>query len=61
MTEFFTAKFTETGDQVFGRCQHPLVDGSGTGDFEGISGRLDFKDDVEAGTVDYRGHLRING
>ncbi len=61
MTENFTAKYgadTLTG-AYFGRCKHPIVTGSGTGVFEGVSGRLDFKDDVDAGTADYRGHLRF--
>lgn len=56
----FEAKFedldTLTGE-IFGRCQHPIVVGSGTGVFEGVTGRLDFKDDVEAGNFPYRGHL----
>jgi Protein of unknown function (DUF3224) len=44
--------------EIFGRCQHPIVEGSGTGVFAGVSGRLDFKDEVETGTFFYRGHLR---
>ena len=35
--------------EIFGRCQHPIVKGSGTGVFEGVTGRLDFKDDIAAG------------
>lgn len=62
MIENFTAKYDpETGDQIFGRCKHPIVDGSGTGDFAGISGRLDFKDDISAGNAPYRGHLSLGG
>jgi hypothetical protein len=57
----FEAKYedasTQTGE-IFGRCQHPIVEGSGTGIFEGVTGRLDFKDEVESGTFFYRGHLR---
>jgi hypothetical protein len=57
----FSAKYedcsTLTGE-IFGRCQHPITAGSGTGDFEGVTGRLDFKDDIEAGNFPYRGHLR---
>lgn len=61
LTEHFTAKFdTDTFAQIFGRCQHPIVDGSGTGDFSGVGGRLDFKDDVNAGTAAYRGHLSLD-
>ena len=44
--------------EIFGRCQHPIVNGSGEGVFEGVSGRIDFKDDIEAGNFPYRGHLR---
>ena len=44
--------------EIFGRCQHPIVEGSGTGIYEGVSGTLLFKDDIEAGNFPYRGHLR---
>ena len=44
--------------EIFGRCQHPIVKGSGTGVFEGVTGILLFKDDIEAGDFPYRGHLR---
>lgn len=60
MREHFTARFDpDTGDQIFGRCQHPIVGDSGTGVYDGISGRLDFKDDVDAGVADYRGHYKL--
>jgi hypothetical protein len=58
----FEAKYEDVANlsgEIFGRCQHPIVEGSGTGDYEGVSGRLDFKDDVETGTFLYRGHLRF--
>ena len=48
---------TPLGAEIFGRCQHPIVEGSGTGVFEGVSGRIDFKDDIEAGNFPYRGHF----
>ena len=57
----FEAKYEDVdtlSGEIFGRCQHPIVEGSGTGDYEGVSGRLDFKDDIEAGNFPYRGHLR---
>ena len=57
----FTAKFEDCanlGGEIFGRCQHPIAAGTGTGDFEGVTGRLDFKDDISAGNFPYRGHLR---
>ncbi len=53
----FEAKYGLAGE-IFGRCQHPIVVGSGTGIFEGVTGILFFKDDIEAGNFPYRGHLR---
>jgi hypothetical protein len=47
------------GAEIFGRCQHPIAVGSGTGVFNGVNGRLDLKDDIEAGNFPYRGHLRF--
>ena len=44
--------------EIFGRCQHPIVESLGTGVFEGVSGELFFKDDVVTGEYFYRGHLR---
>jgi hypothetical protein len=44
--------------EIFGRCQHPIVEGSGTKIFQGVTGEIFFKDDVEAGNYPYRGHLR---
>jgi hypothetical protein len=58
----FEAKYEDVDNlagEIFGRCQHPIVEGSGTGIFEGVTGRLDFKDDVETGTFLYRGHLQL--
>jgi hypothetical protein len=57
----FEAKYEDVTDpatEIFGRCQHPIVEGSGTGIFEGVSGQLFFKDEVESGTFLYRGHLQ---
>ena len=60
MREHFTSKWDPTfTDQKYGRCQHPIVKDSGTDDFEGITGRIDFKDDVDLGVADYRGHLKL--
>lgn len=62
MTENYTAKVG--ADNVtglyFARCKHPIKTGSGTGDFDGVTGRLDFKDDTVAGTTTYTGHLRFD-
>ena len=48
-----------TGSEVRGRCQHPIVRGSGTDGFAGATGRLDFKDVVADGSFVYRGHISI--
>lgn len=55
----FTAKYNNCTDliEMAGRCQHPIIVGSGTGVFEGMTGRLDLRDDVVAGNFPYRGHL----
>jgi hypothetical protein len=58
----FTSKWdpdVSTGSEVRGRCQHPIVAGSGTGGFEGATGRVDFKDDVVTGEFLYRGHISL--
>lgn len=61
----FEAKFqgcedgAPTGAEIFGRCQHPIIKESGTGIFEGVTGRLDFKDDVVNVNFPYRGHLKF--
>jgi hypothetical protein len=60
-TYLFTAKYRDCDNlvgEVAGRCQHPIVAGSGEGVFEGVTGRLDMKDDIEAGNFPYRGHFR---
>ena len=60
-TYLFTAKYKDCPnlvEEIFGRCQHPIVAGSGTGFFDDVTGRIDFKDDIEAGNFPYRGHLR---
>ena len=48
-----------SGSEVHGRCQHPIVAGSGTGGFAGATGRADFKDDVVTGEFLYRGHISL--
>lgn len=61
----FTAKFPPGGDEpdftqeIHGRCQHPIVEGSGEDDFEGVTGRFNINDDVDAGTFPYRGHVKV--
>lgn len=58
----YTAKFDESG-QKFGRCQHPIVAGSGSGDYAGAKGRIDFKDTIvngEAVNFPYTGNLKTS-
>ncbi len=58
----FEGKFDPaSGVQLHGRCQHPIVKGSGTGGFEGATGRLDFKDIIgdSVTTYVYRGHIQL--
>jgi hypothetical protein len=57
----FTGRYTDCANltgEIVGRCQHPIVAGSGEGVFEDVTGRLDMKDDIEAGNFPYRGHFR---
>lgn len=56
----FEAKLAADGTEVRGRCQHPLVRGSGTGGFAGATGRLNFKDIIgDEITYVYRGHISL--
>jgi hypothetical protein len=49
-----------TGTEIRGRCQHPIVAGSGTGGFAGATGRVDFKDIIgDPTTYEYRGHISL--
>ncbi len=61
-TYVFIAKFESCTDgvlegQISGGCYHPIIPGSGTEGFKGVSGRLVFIDDVEAGNFPYAGNL----
>jgi hypothetical protein len=58
----FEGKYEDVANlagEIFGRCQHPIVKGSGKGIFKGVTGRLFFKDEVETGKFLYRGHFRL--
>lgn len=51
-------EFKVVNDQeIWGRCQHKIL--SGTGDFDGATGEIDFKDNVTNGTSSYRGHITL--
>ena len=57
----FTAKYDlETFAELKGRCEHPIVENSGTGVFANATGRIDVKDDVVNGVFEYRGHITLN-
>lgn len=63
LVENFIIKFNKDGTPAWARCHHPIVRGSGTGDFEGVTGRLDFSDDFSdpnAPVTTYKGHLKLN-
>jgi len=56
----FQAKFegcnpdgSYAGAEISGQCQHYIVKGSGTGVFAGVTGRIDFVDNVKANPIDY--------
>lgn len=60
-TYLFTATYTDCANlvgEIAGRCQHPIVAGSGEGVFEGVTGRFDMQDDIETASFPYRGHFR---
>jgi hypothetical protein len=53
----FEGRFDQHGHELSGGCQHPIM--SGTGAFAGARGRIDFKDNVKAGTSSYHGLLTL--
>lgn len=54
----FSGKFdTVTFAEIRGRCQHPVV--SGTGGFADAGGVINFKDDVSTGIAAYTGNIRL--
>lgn len=54
-TYTFTGKFTSSFEEIHGRCQHAIT--GITGGFTGMSGVIQFKDDVDTGIAYYRGNL----
>ena len=56
-TFVFTAKFAPSGDEIHGRCHHPIV--GGTGAFAGASGGLSFKDIPSEGRFPYHGEIKL--
>ena len=43
---------------IFHRCQHSIQNDSGEGVFKGVSGRINFKGNVDTGEFPYHGELR---
>ncbi|CAN5705614.1 hypothetical protein BH10BAC2_BH10BAC2_42920 [soil metagenome] len=50
---------TPSGAEIMGFCDHPLVKGSGTGAFEGATGRYYMIDNVKKGEFPYKGELKF--
>lgn len=55
----FTAKYAPSGDEIHGRCHHPIAPASGTGDFAGVRGVLSFKDIPSEGRFPYHGNMQL--
>jgi hypothetical protein len=53
----FEARLDPNGTEIRGRCQHPIVAGSGAGGFAGAGGLVLFKDLVPE--YFYRGHIEL--
>jgi hypothetical protein len=55
----FTAKLAPSGDEIHGRCHHPIV-GEGAGDFENTTGVISFKDIPPEGRFPYHGTITLS-
>lgn len=53
----FTARYAPNGSELHGHCEHPFA--IGTGDFAGILGQVNFKDNVQTGEFFYAGHYKL--
>jgi len=56
-TYTFTARYAPNGSELRGHCEHKLV--NGTGGFAGITGQVNFKDNVQTGEFFYEGHYQL--
>lgn len=54
----FTAKFDSAGNEIHGRCHHPVVGGDGA--FAGASGEIEMHDQPNGCAV-YNGNIRLGG
>lgn len=55
----FEGTFDQAGRELSGQCQHPIT--SGTRDFRGASGQINFTDNVTNGTSAYQGRIILAG
>ena len=53
----FTGKYDASGNEIHGRCNHPIV--SGTAAFAGATGVINFTDDVTTGDASYTGPISL--
>lgn len=53
----FEGTFDKQGKEIRGGCQHPIM--SGSGDFKGAKGRIDFNDHPAIGNSSYRGRITL--
>ena len=53
----FTGKYAPTGEEIHGRCHHPILGGSGV--FAGASGELSFTDIPSEGRFPYHGPIQL--
>ena len=53
----FEGTFDKQGKEIRGGCQHPIM--SGSGDFKGAKGRIDFNDHPTTGNSSYRGRITL--
>lgn len=44
--------------EIHGGCRHPIIAGSGTGAFAGVTGHFAMRDDIAAGNMPISGHLK---
>jgi hypothetical protein len=54
----FTSKLAPNGDEIHGRCHHPIV--GGDGDFANATGVISFKDIPSEGRFPYHGNITLN-
>ena len=56
-TYTFSSKYAASGDEIHGRCHHPII--GGTGGFARASGELSFTDIPSEGRFPYHGPINL--